>query len=79
MNTPLKQKDIDLAKNFFKEVKTNEFIFLQLLIIPLSLTFLSQTKIFKIIRNLLRKLDHSLSKINFLKKYYWITVIELKK
>jgi ubiquinone/menaquinone biosynthesis C-methylase UbiE/O-antigen ligase len=76
---PLKQKDIDLAKNFFKEVKTNEFIFLQLLIIPFNLTFLSQTKIFKIIRNLLRKLDHSLSKINFLKKYYWITVIELKK
>jgi len=75
---PLKRKDTRLASSIFREVKSREFVFFTLLLLPLR--FILPSSLFASITARLAILDRLILRfLPFLRDYCWITVLEMKK
>jgi ubiquinone/menaquinone biosynthesis C-methylase UbiE len=72
---PLLMKDIQLAKNYFSEVKTSFFHLSTLAAVPFRNTFL-----FKLFLSVFKAFDNTIfSLLPFMRKYAWFCIVELKK
>lgn len=75
---PLRKNDISLARQIFSEVKSREFVFTVLFILPLR-CFLPG-KIFLSLSKICRSMDRVLSRYVPVTRFlHWISVIEMKK
>lgn len=75
---PLKRGDLAIIRRVFKEVKTKEFVLFPLFIAPIR--FILPNKIFTALLTFLKRMDIFMWKhLIFTRRWYWVTVMELKE